>query len=145
MENPICSPLGEWSLYPRFHERQDLCDPHCASSGLNREPDPVPCWPERDLERASLARPLQMPMLGAWIGAQGSSHADLQAVVLYRFLDQGGELFFLAQRIDSDFDFFHTVDTSHVLVARAPGLYRQRVSLSLLSKMSHLDFSHPLV
>jgi len=110
------------SLYPRFHERDDLSDPHGTSTGLNRKPDPVPCWPERDLESASLARFLEMPMLGAWIDAQGSSQADLQAVVLSRFLDQGGELFFLAQRTDSYFDFFHTVATSHVLVARASAL-----------------------
>src|SRR5258708_30241956 len=122
VENPVYSPLGEVSLDPRFHERQDLCDPHCTSPGLDREPDPVPCGPERDLQGAPLARLLKMPLLRARIGAQGPSHADLQAVVLSRFLDQGGELFFLAHRTDSYFDFFHTVATSHVLVARAPAL-----------------------
>src|SRR5216683_1308404 len=79
-----------------------------------------------------------MPMLGAWVGAQGSSHADMQTVVVSRFLDQGGELLFPFRRIDSYLDFFHTVATSHVLVARAPALYSQQASFSMLSKMSHL-------
>jgi hypothetical protein len=56
-------------------------------------------------------------MLGAWIGTQGSSHADLQSVVVSCCFDQGGELPFPSRGIDRHFDFFHSIATSQVLVA----------------------------
>jgi len=80
-------------------------------------------------------------MLGAWIGAQGSSHADLQAVVLSRFLDQGDELFFLAQRTDSYFDFFHTIATSQVLVARTLARPLRSIVVELDQVIPYLESS----
>src|SRR5260221_9686157 len=99
--------LRQLSLYPRFHVRQDLCDPPSTSPGLHREPNSFPCWPKRDLQGATLAWLLEMPMPGAWIDAQSSSHTNLQSVMFSRFLDQGGELFFPSCGIDSYFHLFH--------------------------------------
>ncbi len=58
-------------------------------------------------------------MLGAWIGAQGPSYANLQSVMVSRFFDQGGELFFPSLGIDSYFNLFHTVTNSNMMIARA--------------------------
>jgi hypothetical protein len=62
---------------------------------------------------------MQVPMLGAWIGAQGPTHANLQSVMVSRFFDQGGEVFFPSLGIDSYFNFFHTFANSNIMVARA--------------------------
>jgi hypothetical protein len=111
--------LRQLSLDPRLHGRYTLCDPCCTPPGLHREPHAFPCRPKRDFEGAALARLLEMPMLGARIGAQSSSHTNLQSVMCSRFLDQGGELFLPSCGIDSYFHLFHTVTNSNVMVPRA--------------------------
>ena|SRR5579863_9402566 len=65
------------SLYPRFDLRDDVCNPLRMSSGLHLEPDPFACWPKRDLQRSSLTRFVQVPMLRTWIGTQRASDAYL--------------------------------------------------------------------
>ncbi|SRR6266851_3745225 len=65
------------SLYPRFDVRDDVCNPFRTSSGLHLELDPFPCWPKRDLQRSSLTRLVQVPMLRTWIGTQSASDAYL--------------------------------------------------------------------
>jgi hypothetical protein len=62
---------------------------------------------------------MKMPVLGAWIDAQGPSHANLQSVMVSRFFDQGGKAFFPSIGIDSYFSFFHTITNPNMTVVRA--------------------------